>query len=319
MPNNETLFFIFFNVFVVGMLILDLLVFHRSPHEVKLREATIWSIVWVSLALLFNGALFILYGTRTGMEFLTGYVIEKALSVDNIFVFIMIFAYFGVPPKYQHRVLFLGILGALVMRAIFIGAGVILIQHFEWILYIFGIILIVSGWKMAFNKEVEVHPDKNLFIRFARKLFPVTTGFDSQRFFVRLHGKLHITPLLLVLITIETTDVVFAVDSIPAVFGVTHDPFIVYSSNVFAILGLRALYFVLSGVMNSFYYLKHGLSVVLIFIGVKMLIADLFHVHIGISLAVIGTILAISIILSMRRNRKIASAGATVDRHASHP
>ncbi len=319
MPDNETLFFIFFNVFVIGMLILDLLVFHRSPHEVKLREATIWSIVWISLALLFNGALFILYGTQTGMEFLTGYVIEKALSVDNIFVFIMIFAYFGVPPKYQHRVLFLGILGALVMRAIFIGAGVILIQHFEWILYIFGIILIVSGWKMAFNKEVEVHPDRNLFIRFARRIFPVTTGFDSQKFFVRHQGKLHITPLLLVLITIETTDVVFAVDSIPAVFGVTHDPFIVYSSNVFAILGLRALYFVLSGVMNTFYYLKHGLSIVLIFIGVKMLIGDFFHVPIGISLAVIGTILTISIILSMRRNRRIASGEAAVDHHASHP
>jgi tellurite resistance protein TerC len=319
MPDNETLFFICFNVFVIGMLILDLLVFHRRPHEVKLREATIWSIVWVSLALLFNGALFIVYGTRTGMEFLTGYVIEKALSVDNIFVFLMIFAYFGVPPKYQHRVLFLGILGALVMRAIFIGAGVLLIQHFEWILYIFGIILIVSGWKMAFNKEVEVHPDRNLFIRFARKLFPVTTGFDSQKFIVRHQGKLHITPLLLVLITIETTDVVFAVDSIPAVFGVTHDPFIVYSSNVFAILGLRALYFVLSGVMNSFYYLKHGLSVVLIFIGVKMLIADLFHVPIGISLAVIGTILTIAIILSMRRNRRIASPGDAGDHHTSHP
>jgi TerC family integral membrane protein len=316
MPDNETIFFVAFNVFVLGMLILDLLVFHRSPHEVKLREATIWSVVWISLALLFNGALFVLYGTKTGMEFLTGYVIEKALSVDNIFVFIMIFAYFGVPPKYQHRVLFLGIVGALIMRAIFIGAGVLLIAHFEWILYVFGIILIVSGWKMAFNKEVDVHPDRNMFIRFVRKLFPVTTGFESQKFVVRQNGKLHITPLLLVLITIETTDVVFAVDSIPAVFGVTHDPFIVYSSNVFAILGLRALYFVLSGVMNSFYYLKHGLSIVLIFIGVKMLIADLYHVPIGVSLGVIGTILTISVVLSMRRNRRIAAGQLSVDEHA---
>ena len=316
MPDNEIVFFIVFNVFVIAMLILDLLVFHRKPHEVTLREATIWSIVWVTLALLFNAGLFVMYGTKTGMEFLTGYVIEKALSVDNIFVFIMIFAYFGVPLKYQHRVLFLGIVGALVMRAFFIGAGVILISRFEWILYLFGVVLIISGWKMAFNKEVEVHPDRNMFIRFARKLFPVTTGYESHKFFVRQDGKWHITPLLLVLITIETTDVVFAVDSIPAVFGVTRDPFIVYSSNVFAILGLRALYFVLSGVMNSFYYLKHGLSIVLMFIGVKMLIADLYHIPIGVSLAVIGTILAVSVVLSMKRTRRIAAGQVSVDEHA---
>jgi len=316
MPDNEIVFFIVFNVFVIAMLILDLLVFHRKPHEVTLREATIWSIVWVTLALLFNAGLFVMYGTKTGMEFLTGYVIEKALSVDNIFVFIMIFAYFGVPLKYQHRVLFLGIVGALVMRAFFIGAGVILISRFEWILYLFGVVLIISGWKMAFNKEVEVHPDRNMFIRFARKLFPVTTGYESHKFFVRQDGKWHITPLLLVLITIETTDVVFAVDSIPAVFGVTRDPFIVYSSNVFAILGLRALYFVLSGVMNSFYYLKHGLSIVLMFIGVKMLMADLYHIPIGVSLAVIGTILAVSVVLSMKRTRRIAAGQVSVDEHA---
>jgi TerC family integral membrane protein len=304
MPDNETLFFILFNVLIVGLLVLDLLIFHRRPHEVTIKEASIWSVIWITLSLVFNGALFLLYGPKTGMEFLAGYLIEKALSVDNIFVFIMIFAYFGVPPKYQHRVLFLGIIGALVMRALFIGAGVVLISRFEWILYIFGAVLIFSGWKMARGNHVEVHPEKNMFIRLARKIFPVTTGYDSPHFFVRRGGKLSITPLLLVLITIETTDVVFAMDSIPAVFGVTHDPFIIYSSNVFAILGLRALYFVLSGVMNSFYYLKHGLSVVLVFIGVKMLIGEFYHIPIGISLVTIGAILTISIGLSLYRNRK---------------
>ncbi len=314
MPNNETLFFILFNVLIVGLLVLDLFIFHRRPHEVTIKEASIWSIVWITLSLLFNGALFLLYGPKTGMEFLAGYLIEKALSVDNIFVFIMIFAYFGVPPKYQHRVLFLGIIGALVMRALFIGAGVVLITRFEWILYIFGIVLIISGWKMAGGGHVEVHPEKNLFIRLVRKIFPVTTGYDSPHFFVRRGGKLSITPLLLVLITIETTDVVFAMDSIPAVFGVTHDPFIIYSSNVFAILGLRALYFVLSGVMNSFYYLKHGLSVVLMFIGIKMLIGEFYHIPIGVSLATIGAILAVSIGFSLYRTRK--NRGAEDSSHA---
>jgi tellurite resistance protein TerC len=311
MPSNETLFFILFNVLIVGLLVLDLFIFHRRPHEVTIKEATIWSIIWITLSLVFNGALFLMYGPKTGMEFLAGYLIEKALSVDNIFVFIMIFAYFGVPPKYQHRVLFLGIIGALVMRAMFILAGVVLISKFEWILYIFGVVLIFSGWKMAGGNHVEVHPEKNLFIRLARKIFPVTTGYDSPHFFIRRGRKISITPLLLVLITIETTDVVFAMDSIPAVFGVTHDPFIIYSSNVFAILGLRALYFVLSGVMNSFYYLKHGLSVVLMFIGVKMLIGEFYHIPIGISLITIGTILAISIALSLYRTRR--SRGAAVE------
>lgn len=305
MPENETLLFILFNVFILGMLALDLGVFHKRAHKVSLQEATIWSIVWIALSLTFNAGLFIFVGDKTGLEFLTGYLIEKSLSVDNIFVFIVIFSYFGVPSKYQHKILFWGILGALIMRGLFIAIGAALIAQFSWILYIFGGVLVVSGAKMMFQKETEVHPDKNLFIRMTKKLFPVVTGFESNHFVVRKNGKLFITTMLLVLITVETTDVVFALDSIPAVFGVTRDPFIVYSSNVFAILGLRALYFVLAGIMNTFYYLKYGLSVVLIFIGLKMLVEGFVHVSIGLSLLVVGGILTISVIASLlRKNLK---------------
>ncbi|MBI4535910.1 MAG: TerC family protein [Ignavibacteriae bacterium] len=296
------------------MLALDLGVFHKKAHAVSIKEATLWSVVWITLSLLFNIGLYFWVlsntgstdeATRISLEFLAGYLIEKSLSVDNIFVFILIFSYFGVPPQYQHKVLFWGVLGALIMRALFIWAGVVLISRFEWILYIFGAILFVSGWKMMFQKETEVHPEKNIFIKLAKRFFPVTTVFESQKFFIRKDGKLFITPMLLVLITVETTDVVFAVDSIPAVFGVTRDPFIVYSSNVFAILGLRALYFVLSGVMNTFYYLKHGLSLILVFIGVKMLIADFIHIPITISLLVIAAVLALSVGSSIIRRRRL--------------
>jgi len=304
MPQNETLLFICFNAFVLLMLALDLGVFHKKAHVVAVREAAWWSVVWITLALIFDAGLFYFVGHQAGLEFLAGYLLEKSLSVDNIFVFILIFSYFGVPPRLQHRVLFWGVLGALIMRALFIALGVVLITKFDWILYIFGLVLLVSGWKMMRSGEVEVHPEKNLFIRMAQKLFPVETGYDSSRFFLRKGGKLHITTLLLVLIAVETTDVIFATDSIPAVFGVTHDPFIVYSSNVFAILGLRALYFVLAGVMTTFFYLKHGLSIVLMFIGVKMLVADFIHIPITVSLVVIGVILAASVIASVMRNRK---------------
>jgi len=303
-PHNETILFILFNAFVIGLLALDLGVFHRKAHSVSLKEAALWSIVWVTLSLLFNAGIFYFVGPTAGLEFLAGYLIEKALSVDNIFVFLVIFSYFGVPPHYQHKVLFWGVLGALIMRSIFIALGTTLIARFDWILYLFGLILVVSGWKMMFQKEVEVHPDKNYFIRLARRLFPVAQGYDTPAFFIRKAGKLHITPLLLVLITVETTDVVFAVDSIPAVFGVTRDPFIVYSSNVFAILGLRALYFLLAGMMNSFEYLSYGLSLVLIFIGLKMLAEGFVHIPIGVSLLVVGGILAISVAASLLRNRR---------------
>lgn len=312
MPENELYLFIGFNLFILLLLALDLGVFHRKDEPVTLKEAAWWSVVWIALSLVFNVGLYFWVkensgsevATRVSLEFLTGYLLEKSLSVDNIFVFILIFNYFGVPPKYQHRVLFWGVLGALVFRAIFIAAGALLIARFDWILYIFGAILIYSGWKMLRQDEVKVHPDKNPIIRFAKRVFPVHTGYDSHNFFTRIGGKLHVTTLFLVLLTIETTDIVFAVDSIPAVFGVTRDPFIVYSSNVFAILGLRALYFLLAGVMKSFYYLKHGLSLILIFIGVKMMLEDVVHISIGISLGVIAVVLTVSVILSLLRNKQ---------------
>ncbi|MEW6511146.1 MAG: TerC family protein [Bacteroidota bacterium] len=306
MPQNETLLFVLFNLFIIALLALDLGVFHRKAHSVSTREAAIWSVVWVTLSLLFNAGLFWYAGHVTALEFLAGYLIEKALSVDNIFVFLVIFSYFGVPSQFQHKVLFWGVLGALIMRSIFIALGATLIARFDWILYVFGVILIVSGWKMMFQKEVEVHPDKNVFIRLARRFFPVLPGYETPKFIVRRGGRLFITPLLLVLITVETTDVVFAVDSIPAVFGVTRDPFIVYSSNVFAILGLRALYFLLSGMMNSFAYLSYGLSLVLIFIGVKMLAEGFLHIPIVVSLIVVAGILGVSILASVARNRRRA-------------
>lgn len=271
MPHNETLLFVFFTIFICGLLALDLGVFNKRPHAIGTKEALYWSMFWIALSLLFNVGVFIFAGPTSGLEFLTGYLIEKALSVDNIFVFIVIFSYFGIPPKFQHKVLFWGVVGALIMRGIFIALGAALISRFEGILYVFGFILLYSGWKLLGHKQVEVHPDRNIFIRLARRLFPVDQGFDEPRFLVRKQGRIHITPFLLVLITVETTDVVFAVDSIPAVFGVTRDPFIVYSSNIFAILGLRALYFLLAGAMQKLEYLSTGLSIVLIFVGLKML------------------------------------------------
>lgn len=320
MPQDKTLLFGLFTLFILAMLALDLGVLHRTPHKVSLKEATIWSIVWIALALIFNAGILYFAGTTTALEFFTGYLIERALSMDNIFVFIIIFSYFGVPPQFQHRVLFWGVLGALVMRSLFIAAGTALIAHFEWILYIFGLILIISGWKMMTQKGVEVHPEKNIFIRIAKKLFPVETGYASPRFFVRKNGKLYITSMLLVLLTVETTDVVFAVDSIPAVFGVTRDPFIVYSSNIFAILGLRATYFLLAGVMNTYYYLSHGLSIVLIFIGVKMLVADFIHIPVTISLAVVVGVLTVAVAISVRRNKLAArkAAASLGDGNPSH-
>jgi tellurite resistance protein TerC len=309
--TNEVLLFILFNIFILILLALDLGVFHRKAHTVTIKEAALWSVVWIVLAFLFNAGIFYFSGQQAGLEFLAGYLIERALSMDNIFVFLIIFSYFGVPSHYQHKVLFWGVLGALIMRSVFIALGATLISRFEWILYIFGVILIVSGWKMMVQKDVEVHPDKNIFIRLARKLFPVAPGYETPRFFLRKAGKLFITPLFLVLLTVETTDVVFAVDSIPAVFGVTRDPFIIYSSNVFAILGLRAMYFLLAGMMNSFTYLSYGLSLVLIFIGAKMLAESFIHIPIAISLLVVAAILTISIAASIVRNRRLAGRKGT--------
>ena len=281
------------------MLAIDLGVFNRKAHEIGFREALIWSIVWTVVALLFNGAVFLSVGPERGLEFFTGYVIERALSFDNLFVFVLIFSYFGVPRRFHHRALFWGVVGALVTRAIFIAAGVALIVRFEWILYLFGVILVYSGWKMLREKDVEVHPDRNIIIRAARTLFPVTAEFGAGRFFLRKEHRLFLTPLFLVLVTIETTDIVFAVDSIPAVFGVTHDPFIAFTSNIFAILGLRASYFLLESILKTFKYLSHGLSVVLMFIGLKMLVSDFLPIPIGMSLIVVTVVLTVAVIASL--------------------
>jgi tellurite resistance protein TerC len=315
MPHNETILFILFNLFILAMLALDLGIFNRKVHTVTVREAIIWSIIWTILALMFNAGVFLVAGHVTGLEFLTGYLIERALSFDNIFVFVVIFSYFGVPPRLHHKALFWGVLGALITRSLFIAAGTALIAKFEWVLYIFGGILIVSGWKMMTQKGTEVHPEKNVFIRLAKKLFPVTTGYESSKFFLRREGRLLITPLFLVLITVETTDIVFALDSIPAVFGVTHDPFIVYSSNVFAILGLRATYFLLAGVMDTFYYLSHGLSVILIFIGVKMLLGEIVPISVTVSLLVVAVILTAAITASLIHNKRQKNAS----NESTHP
>src|SRR3954451_10489449 len=288
------------------MLAIDLGVFHRSAHEVSVKEAAIWSTVCVALALGFSYGIYLFRGKQAGLEFLAGYLIEKALSVDNIFVFVLVFSYFQVPPKYQHRVLFWGILGALVMRGVMIGLGAYLIHRFDWILYVFGAFLVWTGYRMARQDERAIEPEANPVIRLVRRLVPVTGTYHGPSFFVRESAarpggpsRIVATPLFVVLALVETTDLIFAVDSIPAVFAVTRDPFLVYSSNVFAILGLRALYFLLSGIIDKFRYLKFGLSVVLIFVGAKMLLADLYKVPIGLSLGVIAAVIGASILTSL--------------------
>ncbi len=299
MTSDSLLLWIVFNAFVLGMLALDLLVFHRKAHAVSLREAFSWSVVWISLALIFNLGIYYLWGSEKAMEFLAGYLIEKSLSVDNIFVFIMIFSYFAVPPMYQHRILFWGILGALIMRAIFIAAGAALLSAFHWIIYIFGGFLIITGIKMFFAGDEKIEPEKNPAVVLLRRWMPITKDFHGQRFFVRIDGRLWATPLFVVLLVIETTDVIFAVDSIPAIFAITLDPFIVYTSNIFAILGLRALYFLLAGILEMFRYLKVGLSFVLCFVGAKMMLVDFYKIPIGVSLGVVAGILTISILASL--------------------
>lgn len=296
---------ILFNLFVLLMLALDLGVFHRKAHAVSLKEALIWSCVWIALALTFNIGVFLVSGVDTGMQFLTGYLIEKSLSVDNIFIFVLLFTYFAVPAHDQHRVLFWGVLGALIMRGILIGLGSVLLESFHWIIYLFGAFLIFTGIRMAFQKETHVEPEKNPLLKLVRRVIPVTQDFEKDRFFVRHDGKLFATPMLLVLIVIETTDLIFAVDSIPAVFAVTTNTFIVYTSNVFAILGLRSLYFVFANVIHKFYYLKAGLAVILTFVGVKMLITDIFHIPTWSSLLVIALVLTVAIVASLVRTKRL--------------
>lgn len=301
MPYTSPWLWAGFTAFILALLALDLGVFHRKAHAVSVREATFWSAAWILLALLFNAGLWWLRGPDPALQFLTGYLIEKSLSVDNIFVMALIFSYFAVPAIEQHRVLFWGILGALVLRAIFILAGSALLASFHWIIYLFGAFLIFTGIKMALHRGEEIHPEKNPVLRLVRRLIPVTTGYEGHSFFVRRAGRLMATPLFLVLAVVESTDLVFAVDSIPAIFAVTNDPFLVYTSNVFAILGLRSLYFVLAGVMAKFVYLKIGLSAVLVFVGVKMTLAEIYKIPSAVSLLVIAALLTISIVASLRK------------------
>jgi tellurite resistance protein TerC len=297
--SHQLLLWGIFNLFVVGMLALDLGVFHRRAHEVRIREALVWSAFWIALSLLFNLGIYFWRDSETALEFLTGYLLEKSLSVDNIFVFLMIFTYFRVPYLHQHKVLFWGILGALIMRALFILVGITLIQQFHWVIYIMGGFLVITGIKMATQKDSDIHPERNPVLRLVRRLVPVTENYEGGRFFVRRSGRLLATPLFIVVLVVETTDVVFAVDSIPAILAITLDPFIVYTSNVFAILGLRALYFALAGIMRLFHYLPYGLSFILVFVGIKMLLVDVYKIPIGIALGTVAGVLVMSVIASI--------------------
>ncbi|HSP18850.1 MAG TPA: TerC family protein [Myxococcaceae bacterium] len=288
-----------FLAFVGVMLALDLGVFHRKAHTVSLREAGAWSTVWISLAAVFALGVFHFYGAERGLEFTTGYLIEKALSIDNVFDIVILFGAFGIPSHQQHRVLFWGILGALAMRAVFIVAGTALIERFHWTLYLFGAFLIITGVKMILARGDQGHPENNVFVRLARKVLPVAPGQDTEHFFTRVDGRRMVTPLFLALLAVEFTDLIFAVDSIPAVLAVSRDPFIVFTSNIFAILGLRSLYFLLAGVVEKFRYLKLGLALVLVFIGVKMTIVDIFKVPVGVSLAVVALLITGAIVSSL--------------------
>ena len=285
------------------MLVLDLGVFHRRAHTVKFREALAWSVAWIALAAIFAVVIFFWHGRTPALEFVTGYVIELSLSVDNLFVFLLIFRFFQVPAIHQHKVLFWGILGALIMRAIFIAAGVTLIERFHWIIYAFGAFLVYSGIKLFFQNEAEIHPEKNPVLRLFRRWVPVTKDYVDNKFFVRSPG-LYATPLFVVLLVVETTDLLFAVDSIPAILAITRDAFIVYTSNVFAILGLRSMYFALAGMMEMFRYLHYGLSLVLVFVGAKMLVSHNLEIPTPVALAAVAGVLAISVIASIANPRK---------------
>ena len=290
---------VFFNAFVLGMLVLDLGVVHSRKHAIKFKEAMAWSAVWIGLALVFATLVAYQRGAGTALQFLTGYIIEESLSVDNLFVFLLVFSYFAVPARLQHGVLFWGVLGAMVLRAIFIVAGVALLDRFEAVIYIFGAILIFSGVKMALEREKKINPGQNPVLKLFRKLMPVTPEFEGSKFLVRRDGRTLATPLLLVLLVVETTDLVFAVDSIPAVLAITRDRFIVYTSNVFAVLGLRAMFFALKGAMDLFHHLHYGLSAILVFVGIKMLLGHFVEIPIGIALGVVASILTLSIIASL--------------------
>jgi tellurite resistance protein TerC len=293
-------------------LALDLFVFHREAHAVTMREAAAWTTVWVVLGLAFGGLVWAGQGATAAGEYLAGYLIEKSLSIDNVFVFALLFSYFAVPAAYQHRVLFWGVVGAIVLRAAFIVAGAALLDSFHWVIYAFGGLLVLTGLRMAFRREGEIHPERNPVLRLVRRLVSISSEYRGQRFFVREAGRLVATPLLAVLLAVETTDVIFAVDSIPAIFAVTRDPFLVLTSNTFAILGLRALYFLLAGMLHRFVYLKYGLAAILVFVGAKMLVSDAYAVPIWASLAVIATVVAAAVIASLRATRVGAQRSPTL-------
>ena len=288
-----------FHIFIFLMLALDLGVFHRKSHTVTVREALTWSAVWISLALIFNAGVFFVRGYDSALEFLAGYLLEESLSVDNLFVFLLLFSYFKVPADYQHKVLFWGIVGALVMRALFIGIGAVLIAQFHYILYLFGIFLVITGVRMAFDKGDEVNPENNILVKVFRRFFPVSDKYDGSNFFTIENGVRKATLLFIVLLIVEATDILFAVDSIPAIFAITTDPFIVLTSNVFAVLGLRALYFLLAGMADKFHLLAYGLALVLVFIGTKMLIVDIYKIPVGVSLMVVAALIASAMVLSL--------------------
>lgn len=281
------------------MVVLDLGVFHRKAHVPSFKEAAIWSAFWVTVALIVNAVIWFQFGYQKALEFFTGYLVEETLSVDNIFVFAVLFNYFAVPPKYRHRVLFWGILGAIAFRLTFILAGTALIRKFHWVIYVFGVVVILSGIRLLFRKDEQIDPERNPVLRLARNLLPITPNYHGQKFFVRLDGKWMATPLMLVLLVIESTDIVFAIDSIPAIFAITRDPFIVFTSNICAILGLRSLYFLLENMLRLFRYLNHGLAVILLFIGVKMLVSEFYKIPTSIALAVVALILAVTIAFSL--------------------
>jgi tellurite resistance protein TerC len=299
---NQLLFWILFNLFVLGMMVLDLGFLQRPGHTVKFREALTWSLTWILLACAFAVLVHFRYGHATAVEFVTGYVIELSLSVDNLFIFLLIFRYFRVAPDNQHKVLFWGIVGALVMRAIFIVVGIGLIRRFHWITYIFGAFLVYSGIRLFRPDDAGIEPENNPVLRLFRRWVPVTEGYEGEQFVVRRMG-LYATPLLVVLIVVETTDLLFATDSIPAVLAITLKPFIVYTSNVFAVLGLRSMYFVLAGMMELFHYLHYGLAVVLIFIGAKMVASDYYQIPTGVALGVVAGVLAVSVLASLLNPR----------------
>jgi tellurite resistance protein TerC len=302
--STQLIWWLVFGVLVIALLALDLGVFHRRARVIRVREALIWSAVWISLSLIFNLGIYFAFGTDRAVNFFTGYLVEKSLSVDNLFVFLVIFTYFNVPANAQHKVLFWGIMGAIIIRGIFIFAGVAIIERLHWVIYIFGAFLVYTGIRLFLHRDRKVHPEHNPFLRLCRRFMPVTRDYREDRFCLREAGRLFITPLFLVVLVVETTDILFAVDSIPAVLSITLDPFIVYTSNIFAILGLRALYFALAGVTLRLHYLSYGLSLILVFLGFKMLFSGFYRLPVWVALGVVAGILAISTIASFLRPKK---------------